>query len=61
MVKSVLSHHLYDGAVTVEGVGERVYCVKTVLGHHLYDGTVTVEGVGERVYCGQVCFRSPPL
>ena len=26
MVKSVLSHHLYDGAVTVEGVGERVYC-----------------------------------
>ena len=26
MVKSVLSHHLYDGAVTVEGVGEGDYC-----------------------------------
>ena len=26
MVKSVLSHHLYDEAVTVEGVGERDYC-----------------------------------
>ena len=25
MVKSVLSHHLYDGVVTVEGVGEGVY------------------------------------
>jgi hypothetical protein len=26
MVKSVLSHHLYDEAVTVEGVGEGDYC-----------------------------------
>ena len=26
MVQSVLSHHLYDEAVTVEGVGERDYC-----------------------------------
>jgi hypothetical protein len=26
VVKPVLSHHLYDGAVTVEGVGEGDYC-----------------------------------
>ena len=25
MVKPVLSHHLYDGAVTVEGVGKGDY------------------------------------
>ena len=26
MVKSVLCHHLYDGTVTVKGVGEGEYC-----------------------------------
>ena len=26
VVKSVLCHHLYDEAVTVEGVGEGDYC-----------------------------------
>jgi hypothetical protein len=28
MVKSVLSHNLYDEAVTVEGVGEGDYCAQ---------------------------------
>ena len=60
MVKSVLSHHLYDGAVTVEGVGEGDYCGQGCLSHHLYDEAVTVEGVGGD-YCGQICFMSPPL
>jgi hypothetical protein len=54
VVKSVLSHHLYDGAVTVEGVGQGDYygqvCFKAV----------TV-GVGQGDYCRQVCFKSPPL
>jgi hypothetical protein len=60
VVKSVLSHHLYDGAVTV-GVGEGDYCGQSVLSHHLYDEAVTVEGVGQGDYCGQDCFKSPPL
>jgi hypothetical protein len=60
VVKSVLSHHLYDEAVTV--VWEReTTMVKSVLSHHLYDEAVTVEGVGEGDYCDQVCFKSPPL
>jgi hypothetical protein len=60
MVKSILSHHLYDVAVTRRcGRGRLLW--SSVLCHRLYDEAVTVEGVGEGDYCGQICFKSPPL
>ena len=46
MVKSILSHHLYNGAVTVEGVGEGDYCGQVCF-KSPYHGTVTIEDVGE--------------
>ena len=45
MVKSVLSHHLYE-AVSVEGVGEGDYCGQVCF-KSPYDGAVTIEDVGE--------------